>query len=81
MGTNDIKHEELKENFSKVSNDVFELMGSDINGMTKIENYEEPNCFVICLPPIHEFEYSKSRKKDFQSDLKTLEKHFGISLI
>jgi hypothetical protein len=81
MGTNDIKHDEMRENFSKVSNDVFEHIGTSPNSMTKIETYDEPNCFVICLPPTHEFEYPKNKKKDFQSDMKTLEKHFGISLI
>jgi hypothetical protein len=80
MGIKEIKHEELRDNFSKISNEVFELIGTDINSITKIENYEEKDCLIICLPPMYEFEYSKSRRKDFQSDLKTLEKHFGITL-
>lgn len=81
MGVNDIHNEELKNNFDKISGEVFEIIGTGNNAMTKIETYNEKDCFVICLPPYYEFEYPKDKEKEFKKDKKELERYFGISYI
>lgn len=81
MGVNDLHNEKLKENFAEISNSVFEHIGTQENSLTKIENYDEEDGFVICLPPYQEFFYSNDEEKEFKKDKRELERYFGISLI